>query len=181
MAVDIPKLRESIFWNKKIDRAVRSHDTNKSGDISRADFLLIRERYKSLGTSTPQHIELLTRHQSAILERLHLDDESVRLSYAELKEKMIEDLANVPSYEAFIESMFQNLDMNGDGVISFEDWKAHYYCTGVDQAHARASFGAMDANGDGVVSKEEFLKFHCEYFFTADNKLGSSILYGPLE
>ena len=46
--------------------------------------------------------------------------------------------------------------MNADGVITFQEWKAHYYCLGIDQAHARASFDAMDKNGDGKISKEEF-------------------------
>ena len=126
-------------------------------------------------------MEQLIKHQSAILDRLGLHDESVKLSYAELKENFIEDLTKMQDWEQFLGAMFQNQDMNGDGVISFEEWKAHYYCMGIDQAHARASFDAMDKNSDGVVSKEEFLNFHYEFYFTAENKLGSAILYGPYE
>ena len=181
MAVDISKLRQNTFWNKKIDRSTRVHDTDKSGDISRADFLLIRERYKNLKTSNPQHMEQLSKYQSAILDRLGLHDESVKLSYAELKENFIQDLSKAEDYEQFFGVMFQNQDINGDGVISFEEWRAHYYCMGIDTAHARASFDAMDKNSDGKISKEEFLSFHYEYYFTAENKLGSAILYGPLE
>ena len=181
MATDFSKLRESEFWNKKIDRVVRVRDTDKSGDISRADLVLIVERYKKLGTSTPEHLEMLSMTQSAALDRWNLSDESVRLSYDEFKEKVIEDLTKGVKYEPMFEAGFRNLDMNGDGVISFEEWIAHYSCLGIDLAHARASFDAMDQNSDGKISMEEFVNFHYEFFFTAENKLGSAILYGPLE
>ena len=181
MAADFSKLRESEFWNKKIDRMIRVRDTDKSGDISRSDFVIIVERYKKLCASTPKHLELLAKTQSDALNRLNLTDDSVRLSYDELKVKVIEDLTKSGNYESILEAMFHTLDMNGDGVISFEEWTAHYICMGIDPAHARASFDAMDQNSDGKISMEEFVDFHYEYHFTTENKLGSAILYGPLD
>jgi len=127
MAVDIiSKLRQNTFWNKKIDHSIRVLDTDESGDISRADFLLIRERYKNLKTSNPQHMEQFCKYQSAVMDRLGLHDESVRLSYAEFKENFIQDLSKAEDYETLFGIAFQNLDINGDGVISFEEWRAHY-------------------------------------------------------
>ena len=43
-----------------------------------------------------------------------------------------------------------------------------------------ASFRAMDRNHDTLLSREEFKAYHVEYFFTSEDKLNSSILYGPL-
>ena len=181
MATDFSKLCENKFWNKKIDRLVRVQDTDKSGDISRADWILVMERYKKLGSSTPEHLEVLSMAQSDILKRCGLSDESVRLSYDEFKEKLIDSFTKSGQYQPMFEAGFRVLDMNGDGVISFEEWTAHYSCMGIDLAHARASFDAMDQNSDGKISMEEFINFHYEFFFTAENKLGSAILYGPLE
>ena len=78
-------------------------------------------------------------------------------------------------WETYLGTIFNILDLNDDGVISFEGWKAYYHCLKIDQAHARASFDAMDANSDGVVSKEGFVNFLFEYYFTDENKLGSAI------
>ena len=181
MATDFSKLRKNEFWMKKMDRVLRVHDTNKSGDISRADFDLILERYKKLGTSNPEHLEMYSKYHADILSRLNLPHESARMSYEEFKEKLIEDLTKSGEFEPLYEAMFHNLDLNGDGVISFDEWTAHYKCMGIDIAHARASFDAMDQNSDGKISMKEFVNFHYEYYYTAENKLGSAVLYGPLE
>ena len=181
MAVNVSKLRESKFWNRKIDRFVRVQDVDNSGDISRADFDLITKRYKQMCISYPEKAERYSKHKSDYMDRLHLTDESAKLSYAEFKESIVEDLAKGGKPELFLQVVFSTLDLNDDGVISFEEWKTYYYCMGIDQAHAQASFDAMDANSDGEVSKDEFVNFLYEYFFTTENKLGSAILYGPLE
>ena len=41
MDVDFANLDKSEFWKEKIDRAVQVRDANKSGTLSRADFMLI--------------------------------------------------------------------------------------------------------------------------------------------
>ena len=181
MAADLSRLSESKFWSQKIDRLVRVQDADNSGDISRADFERIKERYKETVTFNPQKLEAFLTYESDFLYRMGLGDESATLSYAEFKEKIFENLLKGESFEPFLGAVFNNMDLNGDGVISFEEWKAYYYCLGIDQTHARASFDAMDANSDGVVSKEEFVNFLYEYYFTDENKLGSAILFGPLE
>ena len=76
---------------------------------------------------------------------------------------------------------FKLLDLNDNGVISFEEWKSHYVVRGIPTEYARASFDAMDKNGDGEISLEEFVAYNYEYFCSDEDKLSSSILYGPLE
>ena len=44
--VDIGELKKSEFWNKKIRRAVETHDADKNGSITRSDFEFVVERYK---------------------------------------------------------------------------------------------------------------------------------------
>ena len=77
--------------------------------------------------------------------------------------------------------MFRILNTNDDGFISFDEWTTHYKNLGMDTTYARASFDAMDADSDGLVSMEEYVSFLYEYYYTAENKLGSDIMYGPLD
>ena len=41
--------RESPFWNKNLDRAIRARDVYKDGVITRKDFEIVVQRYKDLG------------------------------------------------------------------------------------------------------------------------------------
>ncbi len=77
-------------------------------------------------------------------------------------------------------AMFKTVNENGDGRISFQEWVNHYKSMGIPVEHARASFDAMDSDGDGSVSEKEFCNYHSEFFCSTEDKLKSSILFGPL-
>ena len=34
-------------------------------------------------------------------------------------------------------TMFNGLDVNGDGVVSMDEWELHYECIGIDLKHAK--------------------------------------------
>ena len=182
---EFSKLRQSEFWRKKFRRAVEVRDTDKSGYISRADFELILERYRKVDTSTPEHLEKLSNSLSKFCDVLHLSDENVKMGYSEFEDNYLQVIAESGAsgqypHEQFLKSMFGNLDMNGDGFVTFDEWCAHYNSLGIDLTHARASFDAMDTKSDGKIGKDEFVNYHYEYFYTAENKLNSAILFGPL-
>ena len=78
-------------------------------------------------------------------------------------------------------TQFEMMDSDGNGEISFKEWVEYYTAMGIDTVHAKPSFNAMDINGDDIVSKEEFLAFIKEFYLSVEDKLNSSVLYGPLE
>ena len=57
-------------------------------------------------------------------------------------------------------SVFNNLDANGDEYINIDEWHLNYYSLGIPEEHAQASFDAMDANGDGLISRKEFAAYY---------------------
>ena len=50
---DFSKLRESDIWRRKARRGAEAHDSNKSGDITRADFELVVNRYQKIRHCDP--------------------------------------------------------------------------------------------------------------------------------
>ena len=58
----------------------------------------------------------------------------------------------VSKHTNMFDEMFDSIDMNGNGEISFTEWDVHYKSMTIPSEHARASFDAMDTNRDGIVS-----------------------------
>ena len=172
--------RESPFWNKKLDRAIRVRDVDKDGVITRKDFEIIAQRYKDLGVSGEQ-LQNILESLMKMCDSFGLTDDTKQFTYEEFKRRH----ANVDNHSekvnTIFRTMFNGLDINGDGVVSMKEWELHYKCMGLDPKYAKASFEAMDTNSDGEVSLEEFVAYHVEFFSTTENNLNSAILFGPLD
>lgn len=184
MATCVSNLREDKFYARKLRQFVRVTDTDKDGYITRHDFDLVMERYKQLGVCTQQHLEKLNASLTNILDLVGITDASVRLTYEQYEDKwfgVVMHLKEKGMLEKLFLSMFDSTDLNGDGYLTFDEWTAHGECWGIEKGTHRASFDACDANGDGKVSKEEFTNYGYEFIASTENKLNSSILYGPLE
>ena len=173
--------RESPFWNKKLDRAIRVGDTDKDGVITRKDYELVAQRYKDLGGVSGEQLQRVQECLMKMCDSVGLTDDTKQFTYEEFKRRHAHVDNQLGTTNTIFRTMFNCLDINGDGVVSMNEWELHYKCMGIDPKHAKASFEAMDTNGDGVVSLEEFTAYHVEFFSTTENKLNSAILYGPLD
>ena len=188
---DFAQLRRNDFWQRKFRRTVEVHDIIKCGSMSREDFEVVVNRYRKLDTATSQHAENLSQSLLHFADVMGFTNPSVKMSYDDYRDTYLKVLSaegaklaspneKLPfGLDVFL-NMFSNLDMNGDGVITFNEWRAHYQCMGIDTAHARASFNAMDKSGEGKITKQQFVNYQYEYWFTAENKFNSEFLYGPL-
>ena len=173
------KLRlENPFWNKKIDRAIRVRDADKDGVITRKDFELIAQRYKDLGGISGEQLQ---ESLMKMCDSVGLIDNTKQFTYEEFKRHHANFDNHSEKINTIFRTMFNGLDINGDGVVSMKEWELHYKCMGLDPKYAKASFEAMDTNGDGVVSLEEFVAYNVEFYSSTENKLNSAILFGPLD
>ena len=108
-----------------------------------------------------------------------LVDENVKISYSDFEKQEMATLFEKDNKDIF-KRIFVCLDTDDKGIISLKEWEAHNAALGILSEHAQISFEAMDSDRDEQVTMKEFLQYHFEYFCTAENKLNSSILYGPL-
>lgn len=180
-------LENNQFFLKKMHRAVEVRDANKDGKITRADFDLVFERYKAF-LNVPEsdaRIEELSNVLYSFCDSLGLIDHDKALTYEEMTKLLIKTAKKQTGPRtgtaSLFDKMFLIIDTNRDGSISFKDWVNHYRAMGIPEEYAEASFQAQDGDKDGAISREKFDNYHYEFFFTAEDKLHSSLLYGPLK
>ena len=177
-----PGWQSNSFWNKKFRKVLKIRDADGDGKITLHDFKLIAQRFKDMG-ATENSLQKMKKSSTKLCEIWGIVDESSALSYEEFTKAFIAMLENVDFKYSnqFFCDMFDVIDTNSNNLISFEEWSTYNKAIGVTvPAHSKASFKAMDANGDGVVSREEFLAYNKEFFYSTEDKLKSSILFGPL-
>ncbi len=111
------KVRDSDFWKKKFNHALRIQDTYKDGTISRKDFYLIIQRYIELG-STSEHLRKLQNSFQKCFDTWGLKNESTTLTHEEFGENFIKLLETVEELNpaVFVE-MFELVDVDRDGRI----------------------------------------------------------------
>ena len=72
--VDVAELCKREFWNKKFNRAVATHDADKSGSLIRSDFELVISRYEKLAPTTKEKVEALSKEMLTFCDQLSLVD-----------------------------------------------------------------------------------------------------------
>ena len=181
VSIKDPEKRE--FFRKKYMNCMRTLDTNKDGIITRKDIVNIADDHKSLGLSEECYKSLVQEYET-ISDALGLTDHSKALPLGEATENWMQKLETTvldsSTEKNRFRIMFNNVDTNRNGQISYDEWVNHCKAYGVVD-YAEVSFKAMDINGDGIISQEEFSAYIYEFFYTTDDKLHSSVLYGPLQ
>ena len=179
MSVNVQELAKSEFWQKKIATSNRVRDLNGDGFISRADFEMISQNYKDMGTSE-EHLKKLNKNVDDLCVSLGLKDENTKLTHEEIVANFAKSDVKVEDLSEFYTSAFEAMDSDGNGTLSFKEWVDWYKANDIETAYARPSFDALDTNHDGVISKEEFYEYNKEFFYSKEDKLHSSIMFGPL-
>ena len=179
--MDLEAAKKSDFWRKKIRASIVAQDLDKDGFITRKDLDLSIQRYKEFG-APPACIKQLKSNYENLYSIWGLTGENWKLSIEEYLDMNVEKIEGTYSIADELYTLwFKQVDMNGDGRISIQEWVLHNSAINIGSDSALKSFSAMDTDGDGVVSLEEFIAYHKEFFFSTEDKLKSSILFGPLE
>lgn len=168
------------FHKKKIRQYAKVRDADKDGFVTRHDYDLILERYKKLGVSD-QHIKFTKRFFDTVCDAVGLTDHTKALTYEQFADNYTSQVVKIAKDNlAYANSAFDVVDLDGDGDISFAEWETTMKALGFDTAHARVTFDAMDTNGNNTIQRDEFADYHYEFFMSTDDKMNSSILFGPI-
>lgn len=179
MATVDPK-KNVEFHKKKIRQYAKVRDTNKEGFVTRHDYDLVLKRFEELG-APEQHLKFTKKFFDTLCDAVGLSDHTRKLSYEEFAEIYVTQVGIIAKDTiAYLNSIFDIVDANGDGEISIEEWETSMKALGFNTAHAQATFAAMDSNGDKMVQRDEFADYHYEFFFSTRDTMNSSILFGPI-
>lgn len=141
---------------------------------------MVLDRYINLAKAPAEKVVLAQKQQSIVLEKMGLTDSGAGVSFEKVME-LTSEMADNPDRTKITFTMFELLDLDGDGTINFDEWKMHYLCNNTNADYARASFDAMDTDKNGLISRDEFINYLDEFYYSTEDKLNSSILFGPLD
>ena len=173
MAISVQSYLNNAKWVKRADECLQQFDRNKSGFISREDWLMPIEDLKKI---LPDRVEMLDKAQAATEEYLDVlgltkgmkaDKQKFRelmaafaISEAERSETGEQTYAEKITY-----ALFDAIDKNSKGYLSFDEYKVIMAANNVDENTAQAAFDVLDMDKSGKLYKSIYaaaaVKFWC--------------------
>ena len=150
---------DSPTWIKKMKWRFSHLDVDKNGIVDNADLAIVAKKLAALRNEGPgeeKHYYQIVKAISLIDEEGVTEEEFVKqaktfVSLPDAKERL-QELADAG---------FKIMDINNDGVISYEEYLQFYKSLNMKQETINELFKKADTNGDGVVDYQE----SCESFF----------------
>jgi len=159
---------DGSFWVEKLRRIYNMKDQNGDGLILQEDFEEWGERAsKNIGAELSEEARLGWINCYNLWFGEHKTFEAWKETILTMGEGPIEDIV---AYGYTInEPIFKTVDIDEDGTISWNEYKAFIMPLGATEAEAKVGFDMIDTNSDGVLSYEEFNHAMVMYYFDRNN------------
>lgn len=165
------------FQKKKLQRVYKMKDFNGDGKISIEDFVLWGE--KACEQSGQEYTDARKDAWKSAYQVFFANDSGSSFDgWVKATEAFadIEDHVNIAA--SYNLKLFDCIDTNGDGEISWKEFLAFIKPLGVTEEGAKVAFEMIDENGDGILSKDELSVACARYYFDKETTKYSQF-YGP--
>ncbi|XP_013402651.1 sarcoplasmic calcium-binding protein-like [Lingula anatina] len=180
--MDYPPLTGSDLWKRKVRTYFKCFDVNGDGYITKEDYILSARRcaeYLDLDDERTEHVlnqrirqwEYMTKNASKVSEEEYVEMVQVLCNQKHFREEF---------FLAVVSMSFTVTDINGDGLISSEEYKAYFYSLGLSAEASQKAFHLIDNNNDGFITVDEFGHAIAEFFFTEDPSNIYNEVFGAL-
>ena len=175
----------SPFVQRKLALAFYKYDRSKNGLIEKEDLELIGKRIAdSFGfkEGEPKYQKILDTYSKAweyYLAAADRDgDGKVTLTdFLEARGKM--ESSQVVKNQEINKLMFDCLDVDGSGTISFKEYEVFLKALGeTSEEIIKRGFESIDINKDGSISRDEYAKLRSDYGMSEDTEDASKWFFG---
>lgn len=172
-------------WCKKIDNWFRDVDRDKNGFVTRKEWFVSVDKLEELLPDRKDFITVARQRTNEYLDSLQLTEglkadkqkfRELSASYA-MREGEIFKRGEFTTLEKLMHAMFDVLDTNSNGYLSFDEYKvlaASY--NNDDENSAKATFALLDKNNDGRLDKKEYASSLFKFSMMLDDKPTEGLL-----
>lgn len=179
--------QQKAYHLRKMRTAALRFDTDKDGNLSREDFVLMGQRLVERGNLTEEQARLGQEGFMKYADLFELKP-GMKIPLDDIAHKVSDTLLDMSREErkaviyTVSEVLFDVMDLNKKGYISLDEFKVHYQILGMDipDEDATRSFKTIDTNKDGKISREDFCVIADDFYNGVDETETSNVLYGFL-
>ena len=160
----------SPFVQRKLALSFYKYDQSKNGLLEKEDLQLIGKKIAEsfgLKEGDRKYQEILETYSKAWDQYLVAADQDgdgkvSLVDFLELREKM--DPSQIEKNQEFNKLMFDCLDVDGNGTISFKEYEVFLKALGeTNPENIKRGFDCIDLNKDGSLSRDEYAKIRSDY------------------
>lgn len=158
----------SEYHRKKLLHHFRCLDADNSGSIEKKDAEIFAERFAKIRGAAPGS----DIHQDMLSKWIYIwenfwskadSDGDGKVSPEEFCQGIEVGVSNANFEDPLIGTLFDTVDLNGDGEISQEEHRLFFQVFSLDAEKSALVFSKLDTDGDGILSKEEFIRAKREF------------------
>ncbi|NES06680.1 MAG: hypothetical protein F6K22_29995 [Okeania sp. SIO2F4] len=175
----------SPFVQRKVAMAFYKYDQSKNGLLEKEDLLLIGKKvaasfgFKESDSKYQEILEKYTLAWDRYLSAADTDGDG-KVSLVEFLEARANmDSSQIEKNLEYNKYMFDCLDVDGSGTISFKEYQISLKALGeTNEENIKFAFDSIDTNKDGTISRDEYAKVRSNYFNSEDIEDPSKWCYG---
>ena len=164
-------------WVKRMNECFDQLDVNKSGYLSREDWLIHVNNLAKVVTDRPALIAKAREVTLEYTDALGLTEgvKADKQKFLELAAAMsIVEIAKVKKgekslIEIFDNALFDVVDRNHDGCLTFDEFKVMMKAGNFDDDVAPAIFALLDKNKNGKIERSEYIAADIKFWCNLDD------------
>ncbi|HBQ98800.1 MULTISPECIES: EF-hand domain-containing protein [unclassified Roseofilum] len=175
----------SPFIQRKLALAFYKYDQSKNGLLEKEDLLLVGQKIADscgLKEGDQKYQQIMETYAKAWDNYLATADQDgdgkvSLVEFLEARNKM--DSSQIAKTKEVNKLMFDCLDVDGDGTISFKEYEAFLKALGeTNEDNIKHAFEILDINKDGSISRDEYAKMRSDYGSSEDPEDPSRFFLG---